>query len=919
MFSPDGPRDVDGFPADGTVGFVPNSVQVLTNKIYANSSNNWVVPIRTKFGAAGDYWLELYKLTGNTWSRIDLAVSNSVPAGDFWTQFQFSRNLLAVGDRISVVATALSGPNASRTTEFAFPSQTSYYEAQDLGGDYNLNGLLDAADYTVWRDSLGQSVSPYSGADGSGNGVIDQADYQVWKNGFNTAMASILFNAMAVTGDFNADGVTNDADLDVWWAGVTAGNLMADADGNNVVNYGDLRVWQEYAGTVSASAMAGDFDGNNAVNIADLAMWLEGDLTADADGDGQVAGDLDDFNTWQADFGTFRADFVPLLMNQSLGGTNYESGPRVLGLSLGNSLGQTHAFQTLVGTGEQLRSVAVTGPNSISVKLSERSFLLSNDLRVTNLDGTAPANLVTFVYDLATDTATWTFDAAFADGRYVLRLADTVFGLDGEKLDGEFLGPWSLSDTGSAVFPSGNLEAGGEFRFRFTVLAGDTDHNNIHGAANYTTWKAVEPGMVYSSNTLDEFDGDLSFGDLSLREAVNYANTASEPTTIQLVTGRYVLTLSGTETGPSVAVKDLDILSHVNVIGAGPGLTVIDSNLSGSSTDLRIFEVTGPGARGRIERLTLASSVAAENNGRLGAAALVQNAGRLELVDVAVVNNLGYGDGVAVQSLGSELLVLRTVFTANQGYDGVAIESAPQGSVLGSLTIGESIFALNTVWYQYAGVTPNVKVTGGVVKTNLGKNLYDNTAGGFFTSTPGVGDYLGVPHYVVTTIADTFDHSNNSESLSVREAVDKANTISGTQEIWLPAWNFALTRDRVGYGGGSVTDTSVAFGDLDISQSLWVRGVSGRTNISWGSGLAYDEVFDLLGDYNIFEDEPGYRTVGQDDYDHWFAWNGYGSESPTMWEAWPMDGDDDGDVDQADYNVWAAHQGNSLQVLNVAL
>ncbi|QDU89862.1 Arylsulfatase precursor [Pirellulimonas nuda] len=48
-------------------------------------------------------------------------------------------------------------------------------------GDYNLDGAVDAADYTVWRDTLGQKVPPYTGADGNGDGVVDQADSEVWK------------------------------------------------------------------------------------------------------------------------------------------------------------------------------------------------------------------------------------------------------------------------------------------------------------------------------------------------------------------------------------------------------------------------------------------------------------------------------------------------------------------------------------------------------------------------------------------------------------------------------------------------------------------------------------------------------------------------------------------------------------------
>ncbi|MCA9187214.1 MAG: hypothetical protein R3E01_11090 [Pirellulaceae bacterium] len=60
-----------------------------------------------------------------------------------------------------------------------------------LAGDYNMNGTVDAADYTVWKDSFG-STSDLA-ADGNGNGEIDAADYTIWKDNFgNTgAVASV--------------------------------------------------------------------------------------------------------------------------------------------------------------------------------------------------------------------------------------------------------------------------------------------------------------------------------------------------------------------------------------------------------------------------------------------------------------------------------------------------------------------------------------------------------------------------------------------------------------------------------------------------------------------------------------------------------------------------------------------------------
>jgi hypothetical protein len=58
-----------------------------------------------------------------------------------------------------------------------------------LFGDYNLNGIVDAADYTVWREALGANVVAYSSADGNGNGIVDQADYDVWTMHFGQTFA----------------------------------------------------------------------------------------------------------------------------------------------------------------------------------------------------------------------------------------------------------------------------------------------------------------------------------------------------------------------------------------------------------------------------------------------------------------------------------------------------------------------------------------------------------------------------------------------------------------------------------------------------------------------------------------------------------------------------------------------------------
>ena len=63
-------------------------------------------------------------------------------------------------------------------------------------GDYNFDGVVDAADFTVWRDAEGSTT--VAEPDGNGDGVVDMLDYNLWKSNFGTTTVSGASSATTV-------------------------------------------------------------------------------------------------------------------------------------------------------------------------------------------------------------------------------------------------------------------------------------------------------------------------------------------------------------------------------------------------------------------------------------------------------------------------------------------------------------------------------------------------------------------------------------------------------------------------------------------------------------------------------------------------------------------------------------------------
>jgi hypothetical protein len=81
---------------------------------------------------------------------------------------------------IAALAANNDGPSFAATGTAYFDN---YIVRDGLLGDYDQNGTVDAADYTVWKQAFGNTVATAGlGADGNGNGKVDAADFVVWRS-----------------------------------------------------------------------------------------------------------------------------------------------------------------------------------------------------------------------------------------------------------------------------------------------------------------------------------------------------------------------------------------------------------------------------------------------------------------------------------------------------------------------------------------------------------------------------------------------------------------------------------------------------------------------------------------------------------------------------------------------------------------
>ena len=163
-----------------------------------------------------DLAMDAYRLTSDNdtlnpsgWTSLDSKNLDGVGA---WTELgsttaELSEGFLGGSSIIASPATisfgtvyaGMGSEDATLTFEYHSPGDSVFRDIEivfvddpGLQGDFNNDGIVDQADYTLWRNNLGNADESAIGSNGDGANGVDVADYQIWKANFGLSIPGSL-------------------------------------------------------------------------------------------------------------------------------------------------------------------------------------------------------------------------------------------------------------------------------------------------------------------------------------------------------------------------------------------------------------------------------------------------------------------------------------------------------------------------------------------------------------------------------------------------------------------------------------------------------------------------------------------------------------------------------------------------------
>lgn len=205
---------------------------------------------------------------------------NNVSSGEVKPIFlNSSMNGTDDGGALQLVGLGAGDPFVSAQGGVSTTPDASIVVTNGLAGDYNNDGVVDAADYTVWRDNLG-SNNDLPNRDASATGPVSTGDYNFWRNNFGRALGDPSFQ------DSATDAAGTGPQLQVVDQGTTPdGNRSYLFQINSTDGFGSYAVELAFEGQI--------------VDV--LALGSPVDTKTDADANDGSSGYEKEEDTWYVD------------------------------------------------------------------------------------------------------------------------------------------------------------------------------------------------------------------------------------------------------------------------------------------------------------------------------------------------------------------------------------------------------------------------------------------------------------------------------------------------------------------------------------------------------------------------------------------------------------------------------------------
>ncbi len=371
---------------------------------------------------------------------------------------------------------------------------------------------------------------------------------------------------------------------------------------------------------------------------------------------------------------------------------------------------------------------------------------------------------------------------------------------------------------------------------RYQQATDDVNRQIDVGASEATIFEVTTAADFIDDHLGDGVAANSTAQGISLRAAIMEGNAQLGTTTILLPPGTYTLSLDGLADDASES-GDLDILRHVNLVGAGADVTTIDAGgldrLFDVFAELRVSGVTltggdtssdGGAIRVRSGGLVIADEVHLVNN-QAQRGAGIYSEGSTEVTRSTFSFNQAQMQGGALFAASGDVFLENSTLSANSASSGggLYVEQGVNASVL------SSTITLNTAAVGAGIETASMLTLGNtIVAANSGSSSPEIDVAGFVTSIGN--NLLGVRRPIPTTLSSAVDSTTQSIHLGDTSA--------------MPPVPFVLQ-----LGGTELVLVSTIAGN----EATVIRGYGGTTSQSHVSGtdVRVDGFFsggDLAGD-----------------------------------------------------------------------